>query len=193
MVFVVMPVMSIVVATVGLLDGASLTLQLHRVEPRIIEEVLETSGNITRPVERVVQEGRVDVTATRRILGLFLLSETRLYDVVEVGGSSGTRRVKDRSSGRTTTYSAGAVELVTRGGDEWISPTISHAIGHSPEEMREQIEKFIDDNASTQLTLRSMPWLSNVIGLPFVFVALLMVFVALRRAAELLGLRATKA
>ena len=178
--------MSVVVATLGLLNGATLTLQIDRVEPRLVEERLETTGEITRPVERVVQEGRVDVTATRRLLGLMPIREVRLSDVVEVGGSSGTRRVKDRSSGRTTTYEAGTVELATRGGDEWISPSISHSIGPSPDEMREQIEKFINDSASTQLTLRSIPWLSNAIGVPFTFVALLMIFVALRRAAELL-------
>ena len=186
-----MPIMSVVVATLGLLDGASLTLELKRIEPRIVEEVLETSGSITRPVERVVQEGRVDVTATRRILGLFLIREVRLHDIVEVGGSSGTQYVRDRSRRTTTSYKAGTVELVTRGGDEWISPTISHAVGPAPDEMREQIEKFISDSSSTQLTLRSIPWLSNVIGFPFAFIALLLIFVALRRAAELLGLRAS--
>ena len=108
---------------------------------------------------------------------------------VDVGGSSGRNTVRDRSSRRTTSYESGTVELVTRAGEEWTSPAISHAFGASPDEMREKIEKFIDDTASTHLTLRSIPWLSNVIGVPFVFVALLMVFVALRRFAELLGLQ----
>ena len=93
-VFVVMPVMSVVVATLGLLDGATLTLQLDRVEPRIVEEVLDTSGEITRPVQRVVQEGRVNVTATRRLPGLIRIREVRLHDVEPLHELYRERRVQ---------------------------------------------------------------------------------------------------
>ena len=55
----VMPVLSFVVAAGALFTGAMLTITCERIAPRITGEVVETSGVITRPVERVVQEGGV--------------------------------------------------------------------------------------------------------------------------------------
>ena len=183
-VWLVMPVMSFAAAGVGLVSGSVLTLEAVRVESRQVEEAIETRGDITLPVERVVQEGRVDVTVTRKILGLVPIQRLELPDVVDVDASSGTRAVTN-SSGRTTSrYRAGTIELTTRGGTMWRSWEISHAFGASAEEIEEHLEQFMASRSPQRIKARSVPWLSNIIGVPFTLVAGMFVWMWITRLAK---------
>ena len=50
--------------------GALIVVRCDRVVERQVTETLETRDGVTVPVQRVVQEGRVDVTVEQRLLGL---------------------------------------------------------------------------------------------------------------------------
>ena len=177
-----MPILSVVVATVALIDGATLTFDCRRIEPRITREELETSGEITRPVERVVQEGRVDVTVTRRILGLILIQRLEFNNVTDVDSFSGTTHVPTSSTSRVTrSYDSGDVSLTTRHGTKWESPTIARSFRPGPGEIRDRIDAFLTAASPDTLKLRVVPWFSNLIGVPFVFVALMFVRLWFRR------------
>ena len=184
-VWFIMPVLSIVVATLGLIYGATYTFECHRVEQRQVEEVSETRGEITAPVDRVVTAGRTDVTITRRLVGLIPMQRTTLPDVVEAEGSSETAYVRDRSTRRTTQYDSGRIKFTTRGGQVWESWDISHAFGASPVEVGEQVKAFIEADSPDMLRLRIVPWLSNVIGVPFALIVVMFVRLWIRRARGL--------
>lgn len=184
-VWFIMPMLSVVVATLGLIYGATYTFECQRVERRQVEEVSETRGNITVPVDRVVQRGRTDVTITRRILGLIPVKRITLPDVVEAEGSSETAYVRDRSNRETSRYQSGQIKFTTRGGEVWESWDISHAFGASPVEVGERVKAFIEADAPDMLRLRIVPWLANVIGVPFALVVVMFARLWLRRARGL--------
>ena len=180
-VWFVMPVMSTVVATLGLIYGATYTFDCRRVKQRQVEEVSETRGNITFPVTRVVQEGRADVTITRRVVGLVPIKRTTLSDVVEAEGTSETAYVRNRAGFATSRYQSGEIKFSTRGGQVWQSWDISHAFGASPVEVGERVTAFIESESPETLRLPIFPWLSNVIGVPFALIVLMFMRLWIRR------------
>ena len=180
-VWFIMPVLSVVVATLGLIYGATYTFDCQRVQQRQVEEVTETRGDITVPVERVVHVGRTDVIITRRLVGLLPIQRTMLPDVVAAEGSSETAYVRDRSNRITSRYQNGYITFVTRGGQIWKSWDISHAFGASPVEVGERVQAFIEADSPDTLRLRIVPWLANVIGVPFAFIVLMFVRLWIRR------------
>ena len=180
-VWFIMPALSVVVATLALIYGATYTFECHRVEQRQIEAASETRGDITVPVQRVAQAGRTDVTIIRRLLGLFPIRHITLPDVVEAEGSSETASVRDRSTRETSRYQSGQIKFTTRGGEVWEAWGISHAFGASPVEVGERVKAFIEADAPDMLRLRIVPWLANVIGVPFAFLVLMFVRLWIRR------------
>jgi hypothetical protein len=180
--WVVMPSLSLMVAIGGLHDGAVTTFECRRIQPRVVREELETNGDLTRPVERVVQEGRVDVTVTRRVLGLFPISRRTLQDVADADSFSGTSYTTRKATSRVThSYDSGNVTLVTRSGEVYESPTIARALGPDPSTVRQRVEAYIGSGTIEPLTLRVVPWLSNIVAVPFVFVSLMFIGAWARR------------
>ena len=175
LVLFVMPIMSMAAAAAGLIDGATLTIRCERITPRQVEEAAETRGVVTIPGERVIDHGRVDVTATRRIIGLLPIRQIKLEDVLSADSSSGTTSVTNSSGRTTSTYATGSVNFTTRAGKNWESSAISHAIGPSAAEMQTRVDNFLEGSAPS-LTLWSVPWLSNLVGIPFALVSLFFVW-----------------
>ena len=180
----VMPVLSIIVAAGALYHGAMLTIDCERLAPKRTEEEIVESGTITFPTQRVVEEGRVDVRITRKIIGLFPVSRVHLADVVDVDSTSSTTDVTDSRGHRTSSYSSGRLDLTTRGGRKWSSPEISRSVGHSAGKMEATIQQVLDSNELRRVKVWSMGWLANIIGVPFTLVALMFVW---RWIARLLG------
>ena len=180
----VMPVLSVVVAAGALYNGAMLVIECERLAPRRTEEVLEERGVVTVPVERVIEEGRVDAHITRKVLGVFPVSRVHLTDVTQVDSTSSSTEVTDSSGRRTSSYNSGHLDLTTRAGHRWSSPEISHAIGHAAEEMEARIQGVLESKDLQRVKVWSIGWLANIIGVPFTLVALLLLW---RSVAKLFG------
>jgi len=148
-------------------------IEATRVAPRVTEEVLETRGVVTFPVTRVVREGRVDVRAQRKILGLIPWSSVTLEDVVEVGASSGTTTVRDARGRGTSSYGTEELVVRTRGGAEWRSESASGLVGTSPGEVAGELRNLIEGDSPASLARWWFPWLNNTIGIPFALVGVL--------------------
>jgi len=186
LVLFVMPIMSIAAACAGLISGATLTFYGERIEPRRVEEVLETRGVVTVPVQRVVESGRVDVTVARRILGLIPMQRITLEDVIDADSSSGTTHVRrTNSSVASSSYDTGNVELVTRAGRTWRSPEIDHAIGPDAAEIEKRVAEFLEHD-TPRLTIWSVPWLSNIVGIPFALVALFFIWAWIAKLRQMI-------
>ena len=84
---VVIPASCVLVAWIGLASGSAVVVRCDRRAQRVTEEAMETRGIVTVPVERIVQQGRVDVTVRRKILGILTWKRDLLADVVEADSS----------------------------------------------------------------------------------------------------------
>ena len=151
-------------------SGTLVRIEATRVVPRVTEEVLETRGVVTSSVTRVVQEGRVDIRAERRILGLIPWSSVTLEDVIEVGTSSGATTVRNSRGSRMSSYGTEELVVKTRGGNEWRSEPASGLIGTAPGEVAGELRDLIDGSSPASLTRWWIPWLNNTIGIPFALV-----------------------
>ena len=174
----------LLVSSLALISGTAVTVSAERVAPRVTEEVLETRGVVTVPVERVVREGRVDVTVRRRILGIVPYKTHRFDDVVEVGSSAGTTDVRDSRGRRTSSYSTETLVLRTRAGTVWRSASASGVIGNGPAKVTERLRAFIDGAGGARMTLWWVPWLENAVGIPFALVTALVLSGVVRMAID---------
>jgi hypothetical protein len=151
-------------------------------------EVLETRGVVTVPVERVIREGRVDVTVRRRILGVVPWATERVADVVDAGVASG--EAGGRGSSR---YHTETLVLRTRSGAEWRSASAAGIVGGSPGEAAERIRALLDGGGEPEVALWWVPVLEHVVGIPFTLVAGLLLGGLLRAAGAALGAAAARA
>ena len=174
----------LLVSSIALISGTAVTVNAARVAPRVTEEVMETRGVVTVPVERVVQEGRVDVTVRRRILGVVPYKTHHFEDVVEVGAGSGTTDVRDSRGRRTSSYSTETLVLRTRAGTEWHSASASGVIGSKPSKVSERLREFIDGAGGARMRLWWVPWLENAVGIPFALVTALVLSGVVRMAID---------
>jgi hypothetical protein len=135
-------------------SGAVVAVRCDRVAPRVVEERLEMRDGATVRVPHVLQEGRVDVVAERRLLGLLPVGTHRLPDVVKAGSirrSGGLRRAGSARVGPQLT-------LTLRDGRQWESPpTATHIVGTPPAEMADHIQEFLDRSSAPSLRLRWIP------------------------------------
>ena len=131
-----------------------------------------------------VGEGRVDVLAERRLLGLVPVWRERLPDVVRarsIQRSGGPRRGGQARVGQQ-------LKLTLRDGREWESmPTATHVVGTLPGEMAERIQVFLDRPSGPSLHLRWIPWLMNGLAVPFLLVSALFVAVWVNMLRRALG------
>ena len=162
--------------------GAVVAVRCDRVAERVVEERVETRDGVTVRVPHVVQEGRVDVTAERRVFGLLAIRTERLPDVVQATSfrrSGGVRRAGSPRVGAQ-------LRLTLRDGRTWESwPTAMQIAGTPPGEMAERIREFLDRPSAPRLRLRWIPWLMNALAVPFLLVCGLfaMVWVNMLRGA----------
>jgi hypothetical protein len=189
---VVIPAGCLLAAWVGLTSGAAVVFQCDRLTERVTEEATETRGIVTIPVERVIQEGRVDVTVRRKILGLVTWKQETLRDVVDADSSVSTHDVRNSRGSRTSSYEVARVTLHTRDGREWRSPEAAGCCGAEPDEIAEGIENFIRNGKDPILVMRWMPWLGNLVGIPFALISILLLWglakTAVRRSKNSEGL-----
>ncbi|HEX8311442.1 MAG TPA: hypothetical protein VF614_09015 [Chthoniobacteraceae bacterium] len=175
------PFACLVVTAMGWIAGAQVVVEAERVRPRQVEEVLETSGTITRPVERVIDPGRIDVKVQKKILGLVPFRTEQLTDVVKADYFASSNTVqKSRSVVNSSSYSTEELELRQRDGHEWRSSEASAFIGSAPSEISTRIESFIDASTGSTLRLWWMPWPFAAGGTVFALVALLLISRSLR-------------
>jgi hypothetical protein len=181
LIYGILPVLCAVVALLGLWDGAAVIVSAERVRTRHVQEVLETRGIVTVPVERVIDPGRIDVVVQRRILGLIPISNESLADVTEISLSSGSNSVRRRPGGPvSSSYATEELILKQRDGREWRSPNASYFFGTAPSEIRDGLEQLLDGSGSRALRLWWVTWFSNLIGIPFALVSLLLILSGLR-------------
>lgn len=177
LIYGILPVLCGVVALLGLWDGAAVIVSAERVRARQVQEVLETRGIVTVTVERVIDPGRIDVFVQRRILGLIPISNESLSDVTEVSLSSGSNSVRRRPGGPVKeSYATEELILEQRDGREWRSPSASYLMGTAPSDVRDALEQLLDGEGPRALRLWWATWFSNLIAIPFVLVALLLVY-----------------
>jgi hypothetical protein len=164
--------------------GAVVAVRCDRVAERVVEERLEIRDGVTMRVPHVVREGRVDVTAERRVLGLLTVRTERLPDVV--------RAISIRRSGGVRRAGASKVgpqlQLKLRDGGEWESfPAAMHVAGTPPGEMAERIQEFLDRSSAPSLRLRWIPWVMSAFAVPFLLACGLFAMVWMNMLRRALG------
>ena len=113
-----------------------------------------------------VQEGRVDVTVQRRLLGFLPISTTTVRDVVNADVYVLSRGSSDRPGSRGTM----ALQLTARDGSVWRWTRFGPAFGTQPNDVAAEIERLIHTPDKQPLTTWWMPWLVNIGAVPFVLV-----------------------
>lgn len=110
-------------------------------------------------------DGRVDVTAEQRVLGLVAVRSERLVDVVRALVVQKTGGVRRGNSGRAGPQ----LQLTLRDGREWESmPAANHIVGTSPIAMAKRIQDFLDQPSATSLEMKWIPWLMLTLAVPFI-------------------------
>ena len=164
--------------------GAVVAVRCDRVAERVVEERLEIRDGVKVRVPHVVQEGRVDVTAERRVFGLLTVRMERLPDVVRaisIRRSGGVRRAGTPRVGPQ-------LQLTLRDGHRWESwPTAMHITGTPPGEMAERIEAFLGRSSAPSLHLRWVPWLMNALAVPLLLLCALFAMVWVNMLRRALG------
>jgi hypothetical protein len=163
----------LLVSFLALVSGTTVSVNAIRVTPRVTEESTETRGIVTVPVQRVVQEGRVDVTLHRKILGVIPWETNSFEDVTDAAVTSGSNDTRDSRRRRSSSYDTEALTIRTRSGGEWRSESASGVVGSPPGEVAERLRAFIDGGSEKAIALWWAPWLENLIGIPFGLVACL--------------------
>lgn len=164
--------------------GAVVAVRCDRVAARVVEERLETRDGVTVRVPHVVQEGRVDVTAERRVLGLLAVRSERLPDVVEATSISRSGGLRRAGSARVGPQ----LHLTLRDGRTWESlPAAMQIAGTPPGEMAERIQEFLDRSSAPSLRLRWIPWLMSAFAVLFLLVSALFAMVWVNMLRRALG------
>jgi hypothetical protein len=158
------------ITAILLWGGAVIAIRCERVAPRVVEDRTETRDGASVRVAKVVDEGRVDAVAQRRLLGLVPVWTERLPDVVKAGSI--------RRSGGARRGAGPQLTLTLRDGRVWEStPMARHIVGTPPAEMADRIQEFLDRSPAPSLSLRWIPWLMNGLAVPFLLVSALFVAV----------------
>jgi hypothetical protein len=113
-----------------------------------------------------LQEGRVDVTVQRRLLGFIPISTTTVRDVVNADVYIVSGRSGDRPRSRGTI----ALQLTARDGSVWRRTRFGPAFGTQPNDVAAGIELLIHDPDKQAFRTWWMPWVVNIGAVPFVFV-----------------------
>jgi hypothetical protein len=170
---ILVPCVCGLVAFGAFVSGTLVSVRCHRVAPRVTEKGSRTSGNITVPVQVVTQEGRVDVTVRRLILGVVPWRTVTLEDVTNADSSSSTTTIRRSRNAAGSSYGTGTLTLRTRGGRSWRSDEASGVLGSPPAEVAEGVAAFIDGDGTGEKRFWWVPWFNNLIGLPFALVSML--------------------
>ncbi len=119
-----------------------------------------------------VSRNRVDVTVERRVVGLHLIKTQTVPDVIN---AFGIRVAGSKKSGGGSSFSQNALLLRSRDGTDVRASGIASVLP-GPRRMAKQIDDFINISPERSLTLWFIPWLLHLLALPFLFVALLMLW-----------------
>ncbi len=165
--------------------GALIVVRCDRVTERQVAETLETRDGVTVPVQRVVQEGRVDVTVQQRLLGLVPIRTERLADVVRAG-------VERKSGGPARAGGRGGaadpqLRLVLRDGRVWYSQPVRYAAGTPPWDMAGPIQEFVDGSSAASLSFWWLQWVMATFSVPFLLIFLLFLAAGVNMARQELG------
>ncbi len=168
--------------------GALIVVRCDRVDARQVVETLETRDGVTVPVQRVVQEGRVDVTVEQRLLGLVRIRTERLADVVRAS-------VERKPGGPRRAGGGGGpadpqLRLDLRDGRTWYSQPVRYAVGTPPWDMAGRIQEFVDRSSAPPLSFWWMQWVMATFSVPFLLVFLLFLVAGVNMARRQLGLGA---
>ncbi len=177
---ILLPALCLLAGYIGLISGTAVMISGQRIAPRITEEAQETRGIVTVPVTRVVQPGRVDITVQRKILSVIPWETHILEDVIEADVSSSKNDVRDSRGRITSSNTSATLQLKTRAGQDWRSASASGLLGTTPQEAAAAIEKFIEIDSEPAVSMWWMPWLENVVGIPFALLGLLLVWGCLK-------------
>ena len=130
-----------------------------------------------------VSRNHVDVTVERRVLGSHAISTEVVPDVIN---AFGIRVAGGQKSGGGSSFSQNALMLRSRHGTD-VRASGAASVLPRPKAMARQIDDFINISSERSLTLWFVPWLLHLLALPFVLVALLMLFVLGRGLLLTLG------
>jgi hypothetical protein len=119
-----------------------------------------------------VSRNRVDVTVERRVLGLRVINAETVADVIN---AFGIRLAGSKKSGGGSSFSQNALLLRSRDGADLQASGVASVLPR-PRTMARQIDDFINTSSERSLTLWFVPWLLHLLALPFLFVALLMLW-----------------
>ncbi len=131
-----------------------------------------------------ISRDRVDVTMERRVLGLHTIGRETVADVIN---AFGVRQAGAKKSGSGSSFSQNVLLLNPRHGAQRRASGVASQLNR-PKAMARQIDEFINTSSERSLTLWYVPWLLHLLALPFVFVALLMLFVLGKGLLLTLGL-----
>jgi hypothetical protein len=118
-------------------------------------------------------EGRIDVTVERRVLGWHTIFEETVPDVVQVFS---VRKAGGKRSGGGSSPSQHVLMLRPRQGPDRQVSGISSWFESGPKGMAQQMNEFIRGSFGRSLIRWWVPWLLNILAVPFVFVSLLMLW-----------------
>jgi hypothetical protein len=152
-------------------SGAVVAVRCDRVAERVVEERLETRDGVMVRVPHVVQAGRVDVTAERRVFGLLAVRTERLPDVVRAISIRRSEGVRPAGTPRVGPQ----LQLTLRDGRVWEStPEAMVVAGTPPGAMAARIQKFLDRSSAPSLRLRWIPWLISALAVPLLLASALL-------------------
>ena len=117
-------------------------------------------------------DGFVDVTVERRLLGFHTITSEIIPDVIN---AFSVREAGAKRSGSGTSFSQNVLKLAPREGAQRRVSGVASQLNR-PKTMARQIDAFINGSSEPSLTLWYVPWLLHVLALPFVFVALLLLY-----------------
>jgi hypothetical protein len=118
-------------------------------------------------------EGRIDVTVERRVLGWHTIFKETVPDVVQ---AFSVRKAGGKRSGWGSSPSQHVLMLRPRQGPDRQVSGISSWFESAPKSMAQQMNEFIRGSSGTSLVRWWVPWLLNILAVPFVFVSLLMLW-----------------
>ena len=117
-------------------------------------------------------DGLVNVTVERRVLGLHTIGTETVRDVIN---AFSVREAGKKKSGGGSSFSQNVLKFTPRHGAERRASSVASQLTR-PKAMARQIDAFIKESSEPSLTLWYVPWLLHVLAVPFVFVALLLLF-----------------
>jgi hypothetical protein len=171
-VFLLFSLVPLLLAALILWLGAPMVVQCHRVAaPRAGTVPDLEANNAVVPQE----EGRVDVTMHRRLLGVLRMRSDTAIDVVD--GHSYVERDRSRRKRGGDTGTVLALEL--RDGRTWKSPGAYSPIGTPPDEMAARIKEFIKTPSAPPLRMWCMSWVCHLLATPLLLMGFFFAYAGL--------------